>query len=405
MWQLIKRWTDWLRNDALALTRTRRSGYDVFYYYQVGVQHHHELPIPWTAEIVSIEIQLSLPPSLRKKIDYSLRFPDGESVPADSVRPELGDRYRVVFRFPIPRSTVACELLWKNRIVFPVTIPVLTPEMFLANLQIVMPTITVRFGNQGVSANTYVANQCKGIIASALIRSHYSLEPLEELGLCVEFWSERTGKFFSVSVPLSASQRSANETLVSAACPKIPVRLGIWSIIWRIGRQELARQRIEVIPDRRFEDSVRILDTRFAVSDKVGGLRIVRQPPPAGTVESLGPCFLIASSEAGAVGMCRFSLFAISAGDQVPIQLLSQEILVTDAPDVFTPGLVGINELSRVGGFELRLNGRIVGTASLSPVPPALLTAEGGFKPPPEFSWTAAAEDELLERLKRLGNG
>jgi hypothetical protein len=150
---------------------------------------------------------------------------------------------------------------------------------------------------------------------------------------------------------------------------------------------------------------VRILDTRFAVSDKSGVLRIVRQPPPAGTFESLGPCFLIASSEPGAVGICQFSLFAVSTGEQFPMPLLTQEMLVTDAPTTFAPGLVGMTELSRIGGFELRLKGKTVGTASLSPVPPAMLTAEGGFKPPPEFTWTAAAEDELLDRLRRLGSG
>ena len=56
------------------------------------------------------------------------------------------------------------------------------------------------------------------------------------------------------------------------------------------------------------------------------------------------------------------------------------------------------------GDAVLRLNGRVLGTVSLSPVPPATLTAEGGFKPPPDFTWTAAAEDELQERLGRLGN-
>jgi len=56
-----------------------------------------------------------------------------------------------------------------------------------------------------------------------------------------------------------------------------------------------------------------------------------------------------------------------------------------------------------MGGFELRLNDRVLGTASLSPVPPATLTAEGGFKPPPGFTWTAAAEEELMNRLGRLG--
>ncbi len=83
---------------------------------------------------------------------------------------------------------------------------------------------------------------------------------------------------------------------------------------------------------------------------------------------------------------------------------MEQDVLITDAPTVFAPGLLESAELVRVGGFELRLNGRILGTASLSPVPPATLTSEGGFKPPPDFTWTAAAEDELLDRLGRLGN-
>jgi hypothetical protein len=33
------------------------------------------------------------------------------------------------------------------------------------------------------------------------------------------------------------------------------------------------------------------------------------------------------------------------------------------------------------------------------------LTAEGGFKPTPDFAWSSAADDELSERLNRLMNG
>jgi hypothetical protein len=95
----------------------------------------------------------------------------------------------------------------------------------------------------------------------------------------------------------------------------------------------------------------------------------------------------------------------MAPGSTSATQLLEQEMLVTDAPTPFAPGLLGVDELAPVGGFELRLNGRILGTASLSPVPPAILTAEGGFKPPPDFPWTSAAEEELSERLRRLGGG
>ena len=35
-------------------------------------------------------------------------------------------------------------------------------------------------------------------------------------------------------------------------------------------------------------------------------------------------------------------------------------------------------------------------------LPLAILTGEGGFKPPSEFLWNNTAEDELLDRLTRL---
>jgi hypothetical protein len=39
---------------------------------------------------------------------------------------------------------------------------------------------------------------------------------------------------------------------------------------------------------------------------------------------------------------------------------------------------------------------------SFRPVPTAGFTSEGGFKPPPDFAWTPAAEDELTDRLTKL---
>ena len=166
--------------------------------------------------------------------------------------------------------------------------------------------------------------------------------------------------------------------------------------------QELAYRRTEAVPARRFEDSVRIWDARFAVADKAGAVRVVRQLPLV-AVDRLGPCFLIASGEPGAAGLCRLAVFAVTPGETSSPQLLEEEVLVTDAPAVFAPGLFPVTDFARVGGFELRLNGRVLGMVSLSPVPPATITAEGGFKPPPDFTWTVAAEEELLDRLGRLG--
>ena len=82
--------------------------------------------------------------------------------------------------------------------------------------------------------------------------------------------------------------------------------------------------------------------------------------------------------------------------------LAEQVVLVTDAPVVFAPCLLATASVAPLTGFELRADGRPLAVASLSPVPAATLTGEGGFKPPPEFAWSAAAEDELAARLGRL---
>ena len=66
------------------------------------------------------------------------------------------------------------------------------------------------------------------------------------------------------------------------------------------------------------------------------------------------------------------------------------------------PGLIPFEDLKHASAFELRVGGRVLGVLPLSPVPTATFTAEGGYKPPPDFSWNATADDELSERLARL---
>ena len=73
---------------------------------------------------------------------------------------------------------------------------------------------------------------------------------------------------------------------------------------------------------------------------------------------------------------------------------------------MFAPGLVNLSDAPGLTGFELRHKGQLLGQLSLSPVPTAMVNAEGGFKPPPDFTWGPAAEDELADRLgKLLGGG
>jgi hypothetical protein len=55
--------------------------------------------------------------------------------------------------------------------------------------------------------------------------------------------------------------------------------------------------------------------------------------------------------------------------------------------------------------FELSAAGRVLGSLPLCSVPAASFTSEGGFAPPGEFAWGAAAEEEIKDRLSRLMEG
>ena len=59
-------------------------------------------------------------------------------------------------------------------------------------------------------------------------------------------------------------------------------------------------------------------------------------------------------------------------------------------------------DLDQVTGFELRHQNRILGSMSISPIPSAHFTSEGGFSAPANFNWSPLAEDELAHRLGKL---
>lgn len=406
MWLWIKHWLDWAMSDLVPLARTRPHGQAIHTRYEKAGLALYDLPVPWNADAVVVEVQLRLPPSARRKADFTLRFPGRDPLAPEVLRQEETDRHRLLFRLPTPALSVVGELLWKHRLLSRVTVPVLTADEFLAGLHLSLPTVSARLGAQAVAARTFVASQCKGLVASAVIRSPRPLAPVADLGLRVAFRNERANAEYEVPVALSSSQLAAREALVTAVPPKQPRRVGAWTVSWRVGTRELARQQVQGIPAKRFEQSLRVSDTRFVAADKAGVVKATRQVP-VGDFARLGPCFLVASSEPGMAGACVLQIHAQVPGESRPPLLLEQEVIVTDGPTVFAPGMLEAADLARVTGFELRHKGRVLGAVSLSPVPTAAVNAEGGFKPPPDFAWSSAADDELSERLGRLmgGNG
>jgi hypothetical protein len=359
-------------------------------------------PIPWTAEAVVVEALLRLPSGGRRKAEFQLRLPGQELVPAEQLRrQEAEGRYRVTFRLPPPGATVTAEVLYRDHALGQLTLPWLSRDEFLENLRLQMPTLFVRLGNASVACQTFVSSQCRGLLASAVLTSPTSLVPLLDLDLQVEFRCERSETSFRVPATLCSSQLANRTALLAVAPRRYPRRLGTWVATWLLGDQPLASQRVRGISQRTFERSLRISDTRYVVQAGERPPRLARQlPPDRGS--RVGPCFLVSSGEPGMAGLCRLQVTAQVAGAVQPPLLLEQHVLITDGPSLVAPGTLDPAGLNQVSGFELRVRGRSLGALALAPAPSATFTSEGGFKPPNEFNWSPAAEEELNEKLNRL---
>src|SRR5262245_24016538 len=269
-----------------------------------------------------------------------------------------------------------------------------------------MPTLFVRLGEESVACQTFISSQCRGLMASAILLSPTSLVPLPDLDLQVEFRSERTAASYTVPARLCSSQLAGRQAMVTVVPRRFPRRIGAWTATWMLGDQPLASQRIKAISQRHFVRSLRVSDARFLVQSEKGEFALSRQMPPLDGAGRIGPYFLVASREPGMAGLCEFCVRAQVTGAVQPPLLREQTVLVTDGPTLIAPGTLEPAELQQVNAFELNVKkGPTLGTLSLCPAPTASFTAEGGFKPPHDFMWSPAAEEELNERLNKLLEG
>src|SRR5262245_1685695 len=401
MWPSIKRWRDWLMNDLLPTYRIGSQPRALHYSFEKAGLTLHDQPVPWNAEAVLVEATLRLPsPAMRRPADFHLRVPGPEPRPADGMRkldnegPREEHRYSVWFRLPPLTQTTTVELFWRTRSLGQLELPLLSRDAFAAGLRLLMPTLSVRLGEHTVACQTFVASQCKGVVATALLTSPTSLAPLAELELEVEFKSERTGASIRVPLRLSSSQLSGRQALLTLVPKRYPRGLGVWTARWLLGDRELATGRLRAISLRQFQRSLRVADTRFVLQAADGSVSLSRQLPPPERRGRVGPCFLVCSREAGMAGLCPLRVAAQVAGAVRPPLLYDENVLVTDGPALVAPGTLDPSDLVQVSGFDLSLKGRSLCLLPLSPAPEAAFNSEGGFKPPPDFAWTPAAEDE-----------
>jgi hypothetical protein len=424
MWLWIKRWRDWAMNELWPMSRIGAGPQALHYSFEKAGLTLHDQPIPWNAESVLVEASLRLPPTIsRRKTDFSLRLPGHPAILPDNIRrqdadqapapgrPLPGDnRHRLTFRLTPPSTTSTVELLYRNRLLGQLTLPFLSRDEFLQNIRVQMPTLFVRIGEDSVACQTFVTNQCRGLLATGLVVSPTSLAPLLDLELSVEFRNERVGvragsAVSRVPARLSISQLAGRQAMITVAPGRLPRRQGVWSAVWLLGDRVLASQRIRGITRKQFQRSLRISDTRFVVQEAGGSPHLVRQPPAGGLLERIGPCFLVSSSEAGMAGLCPVQIVAQVPGAVKGPLLFQQDVLITDGPTMVAPGTLDRAELRQVAAFELHVQGKCLGVLSLCPAPAAVFNAEGGFKPPREYTWSNAAEEEMNERLNRLLEG
>jgi hypothetical protein len=404
MWPWLEQLRDWAMHEIWPVSRSRPQPHALHASYEKAGLTIHDQPIPWNAEAVVVEAQLRLPASTgRRKGDFFLGVPGQQLHPAEHLRRAEGeDQFRVSFRFTPPGTATNAELLFRERPLGKVDLPFLSREDFLQNIRLQMPTLYVRIGTETVACQTFVSTQCKGLVASAMLTSPTSLAPLLDLDLQVELRCERTGTTTRVPTALCSSQFAGRQALVTVVPKKYPRRLGTWTATWLLAGRALASQRIRGISQKHFQRSLRISDTRFVLQLDSGTVRLTRQMPPLDKGGRVGPCFLVSSGEPGMAGQCHLQITAQVPGTVTPPLLLEQEVLITDGPTMVAPGTLEANDLTQVTGFELSYRGRSLGVLSLCPAPSATFTSEGGFKPPHDFTWSAAAEEEMNERLNRL---
>jgi hypothetical protein len=403
MWHWIRRFRDWAMNEIVIPHRLASQPQSMYYSCEKAGLVLQNQPIPWGAESVLVEALIRPSANARKKTDYALRLPGCDPIPAESMRKDDNtEKYRLFFRFTPPATTTTGQLFWRNHPMGKVELPVLSPDEFARDLRIHLPTVFVQVGGCNVAAQTFVANQCKGLSATAIVRSSTGLAPLLDLELKAIFRWERSGRADEVHAPLVASQLTGKEALVSVSPPKLPRRSGEWTIAWMLGDRILSQQRVRTVSPTTFLQSLRIADARFIIEAEKGGMRFVRQLPPTNELSRAGPCFLVSSREPGMAGLVTFQVTAAVNGSVQSPLLLEQATLVTDGPTPVAPGLIDAVELGQISAFELRHKKRVLGCLALSPVPVATLTGEGGFKPATDFLWNNVAEEELLERLTKL---
>lgn len=404
MWHSIKPWLGWVLNEAVPAARARYGRQSLTLSFEKAGQVLQDARIPWNADAVVLEVDLRLPHAARQKNQFALRVPGQPIVPVELLRKDdtHPNRYRLVFRFQGPAESCQAEVMWKHHLLATVPLDVISKSEFLSRITLANPTISVHLAGHCVAAQSYVAKQCRGVLASAVLRSPTLLAPLVDMETHVRIQNLATGAIREALVTFNGTQLTSKEALVNAIPAAISRRSGRYRLDWCVGSHSLGSVTVQALRESRFVQSLHMVDARFIVCDPQGKPRLTHQAPLGPHTTRIGPCFILQSREIGVAGLVDLQVAAVRSPGEVPLAVLEQQVLISDGPTLFTPGLLEGHEMQHVHAFELRQGARVLGQLSLYPVPTAAFTSEGGYQLPAEFVWTPSAEDDLSERLSRL---
>jgi hypothetical protein len=378
-------------------------------------------PIPWNADAVMVEAQLRSANPRRPqpataaeylRQDFALSISGvKEVVPAESLKQEGLDFWRVFFRFAVPTHKASVEIRWRGtslgQSLGQLQLPVLQAEEFLQHLALQMPMVSVQLEEETVQCQAAVTTQCHSIVLSAVVTSATSLVPILDLGLRARMLSEKGDVIRDEPIHLSHTQLKARQALLTVVMPR-PRKTGDWLFQWVLDGKVLAEQQLRTLVAAGLYRSLRVSATRFVLQHAHGRLVVVRTLPSTfDGVERIGPCFWVASSMPGLAGWCDLELRARpnQQGPAAEVPLSRQRILISDGPTPVLAGTLDLADFRQIKHFELRCRNRLVGLLPVEDVPSSSFTSEGGFVPPEHFPWSHAAESQLQEKLNRLLEG
>ncbi len=371
------------------------------------------LPVPTNADAVIVEANIKIAAKVNlDKRDFVLQPSDGAAPAMAEVitRDQARTHARIFFRIPTPNRDTKATIRWREHSLGEIAIPIQTAADFLKGCSLRHASLHAQVLDSAVACRTIVQGQCKSLLASAVIVGSGSLAPLADYELTVRTSTLKLPTLVT-QVAVTRAQLRAKETLVTVPLPK-PKRQGEHLVSWQIDNQLLHSDRLLVISKRRFLRSLRVSATRFVVKRETGGLQRFRwlpmrdgEPNLDGIME-VAPCFFVSSNENAVAGVVRLHVGVTYAnGESMSNVATIDGLVVTDGATPVMPVTLSAREIQKIKHLTLETDHGVIGTLPLVPAPTAQFNSEGGFAGSQEFQWSAAADEQLNEKLDQLLGG